>query len=238
MEIHPGSHMTDLSLKPTGGDGLSTVGNPTAVRYGLLPCRACGLLCAPARLPDACCCPRCGARLHSRKPNSIARTWAFLIAAYILYIPANLLPIMETRSLFSDQGDTIMSGVVFLWISGSWPLALLVFFASIVIPMLKLIALTILTISVQRKSAWQPHQRASLYRFVEQIGRWSMLDIYVVTLLVALVQLKSFAAIQAGPGAIAFGSVVVLTLLSANSFDPRFIWDFVKTDDDRRPDTA
>ncbi len=131
-----------------------------------------------------------------------------------------------------------MSGVVFLWISGSWPLALLVFFASIVIPMLKLIALTILTISVQRKSAWQPHQRASLYRFVEQIGRWSMLDIYVVTLLVALVQLKSFAAIQAGPGAIAFGSVVVLTLLSANSFDPRFIWDFVKTDDDRRPDTA
>jgi paraquat-inducible protein A len=170
-----------------------------------------------------------------RKPNSIARTWAFLIAAYILYIPANLMPIMETRSLFGDQGDTIMSGVVYLWLSGSWPLALLVFCASIVVPMLKLLSLTMLAISVQRRSAWQPHQRASLYRFVDLVGRWSMLDIYVVTLLVALVQLKSFAAIQAGPGAIAFGAVVVLTLLSANSFDPRFIWDFVKINDDRPP---
>jgi paraquat-inducible protein A len=207
----------------------------TALGRGLLSCSACGLLCAPGKKADACHCPRCGARLSLRKPNSIARTWAFLIAAYILYIPANLLPIMETRSLFGDQGDTIMSGVVFLWVSGSWPLALVVFFASIVIPMLKLLSLTILTISVQRKSNWQPHQRASLYRFVDLVGRWSMLDIYVVTLLVALVQLKSFAAIQAGPGAIAFGAVVVLTLFSANSFDPRFIWDFSKTDDDRPP---
>lgn len=230
--------MSGPSWKLLGGDRYATVKSPTAVRRGLLPCRACGLLCAPARQGGACCCPRCGARLHSRKPNSISRTWAFLIAAYILYIPANLLPIMETRSLFSEQGDTIMSGVVFLWISGSWPLALVVFSASIVIPMLKLIALTVLTISVQRKSVWQPHQRASLYRVVGLVGRWSMLDIYVVTLLVALVQLKSFGVIHAGPGAIAFGSVVVLTLLSAKSFDPRYIWDFVKTDDDRQPHSA
>lgn len=208
-------------------------GKTTALRLGLLSCSACGLLCAPAKKAGVSHCPRCGARLHLRKPNSISRTWAFLIAAYILYIPANLLPIMETRSLFGDQGDTIMSGVVFLWLSGSWPLALLVFCASIVIPMLKLLSLTMLAISVQRKSSWQPHQRASLYRFVDLVGRWSMLDIYVVTLLVALVQLKTFAAIQAGPGAIAFGAVVVLTLLSANSFDPRFIWDFVKSNDDR-----
>jgi len=193
------------------------------------------LLCAPSKNADANHCPRCGARVHLRKPNSIARTWAFLIAAYILYIPANLLPIMETRSLFGDQGDTIMSGIVYLWLAGSWPLALVVFCASIVVPMLKLLSLTMLAISVQRRSSWQPQQRASLYRFVDLVGRWSMLDIYVVTLLVALVQLKSFAAIQAGPGAVAFGAVVVLTLLSANSFDPRFIWDFVKTDDDRPP---
>jgi len=210
-------------------------GHSTALHCGLLSCSACGLLCAPSHLAGACRCPRCGARLYLRKPNSIARTWAFLIAAYILYIPANLMPIMETRSLFGDQGDTIMSGVVYLWLSGSWPLALLVFCASIVVPMLKLLSLTMLAISVQRRSAWQPHQRASLYRFVDLVGRWSMLDIYVVTLLVALVQLKSFAAIQAGPGAIAFGAVVVLTLLSANSFDPRFIWDFVKINDDRPP---
>jgi len=210
----------------------------TAARRGLMSCGACGLLCAPPKAGGNCHCPRCGAAVHVRKPHSISRTWAFLIAAYILYIPANLLPIMETRSLFGAQGDTIMSGVVFLWVSGSWPLALLVFFASIVIPMLKLLALTILTISVQRKSNWQPHQRASLYRFVELVGRWSMLDIYVATLLVALVQFKSFATIQAGPGAVAFGAVVVLTLLSANSFDPRYIWDFVKTDDDRSPHTA
>lgn len=213
-------------------DQIASTGNRTAAHYGLLPCHACSLLCAPASQPGANCCPRCGSRLHSRKPNSIARTWAFLLAAYVLYIPANLLPIMETRSLFSDQDDTIMSGVVFLWLAGSWPLALLVFMASIVIPMLKLIALTALTISVQRKSVWHPLQRATIFRIVEFVGRWSMLDIYVVTLLVALVQLKAFASVQAGPGAIAFGAVVVLTLFSANSFDPRLIWDFVKTDND------
>jgi paraquat-inducible protein A len=232
------SDATSELVQPQSAIIIAANGNFTASRYGLLSCRACGLVCAPVKNAEACNCPRCGSALHTRKPNSIARTWAFLIAAYILYIPANLMPMMETRSLFGDQEDTIMSGVVFLWISGSWPLALLVFCASIVIPMLKLLSLTILTISVQRKSSWQPHQRASLYRFVDLVGRWSMLDIYVVTLLVALVQLKSFAAIHAGPGAIAFGAVVVLTLLSANSFDPRFIWDFVKTSDDRSPQSS
>lgn len=227
--------MSKVSSTASNSEGIAEDENPTALRYGLLSCSACGLLCAPARKAGVCHCPRCGARLHLRKPNSIARTWAFLIAAYILYIPANLLPIMETRSLFGEQGDTIMSGVVFLWLSGSWPLALVVFCASIVVPMLKLLSLTMLVVSVQRRSSWQPRQRAALYRFVDLVGRWSMLDIYVVTLLVALVQLKTFAAIQAGPGAIAFGAVVVLTLLSANSFDPRFIWDFVKTNDDRPP---
>lgn len=206
----------------------------TAAHCGLLPCMACGLLCAPAKSGEAGCCPRCGSQLHARKPNSIARTWAFLVAAYILYIPANLLPIMETRTLIGpEQDDTIMSGIVYLWVGGQWPLAILVFFASIVIPMLKLVALSLLTISVQRRSDWQPHQRAQLYRFVDLVGRWSMLDVYVAALLVTLVQFQSFATILAGPGALAFGAVVVLTLLAANSFDPRYIWDYVKTDDDR-----
>lgn len=217
----------------------------TAAQSGLFSCHACGLLSAPPKgalgARQSACCPRCEAPLHLRKPDSIRRTWAFLAAAYILYIPANLLPIMITSELFSlPQSDTIMSGIVYLWLNGNWPLAILVFFASIVIPLLKLVALTILTVSVQRKSNWQPHQRAQLYRFVDLVGRWSMLDIYVATLLVALVQFKSFALVQIGPGAVAFGAVVVLTLMAANSFDPRFIWDFVKSDnrDDRKHHTA
>jgi paraquat-inducible protein A len=155
----------------------------------------------------------------------VARTWALLIAAYILYIPANLLPIMETSSLFGSEKDTIMRGVVFLWHSGSWDLALVVFIASIMVPLLKLIALTLLLISVQRRSKWKPVQRTRLYRMVELVGRWSMLDIYVVTVLAALVQLGSLATITAGPAALAFGAVVVLTMFAAMQFDPRLIWD-------------
>ncbi len=160
-----------------------------------------------------------------RKPNSVARTWALLIAAYILYIPANVLPIMKTSTLLSSQDDTIMSGVIFLWTSGSWPLALLVFFASVTVPLLKLISMTVLVASSQRRSTWQPMQRLRLYRLVEFVGRWSMMDIYVVTILVALVQMQTLAAIQPGPGAVAFGAVVVLTMSAALTFDPRSIWD-------------
>lgn len=203
----------------------------TAASAGYLLCEPCGLLCTPVRGGGHC--PRCAAALHRRKPDSIMRTWAFLIAAYLLYIPANLLPIMETRSLFGMQDDTIMSGVVFLWLSGSWPLALLVFVASIVVPLFKLLALSALVLSVQRRSSLRPIQRTRLYRLIEIIGRWSMLDIYVVALLVALVQLKSFAAIAAGPGAVAFGAVVVLTLMASKCFDPRLIWDSVETNVER-----
>jgi len=138
------------------------------------------------------------------------------------------LPVMNTSSLFGSERDTIMSGVVYLWVSGDAPLALLVFFASITVPVLKLLALVVLLVSVQRRSTWQPQQRAKLYRLVEFVGRWSMLDIYVVTLMAALVQLQSLATITAGPGAVAFGAVVVLTMFAALSFDPRLIWDPVK----------
>jgi paraquat-inducible protein A len=197
----------------------------TAAARGLLSCHVCGLLSRGGHGGRTLHCPRCSAPLHVRKPNSVARSWAFLIAAYILYIPANVLPIMKTSSLFGAQADTIMSGIIYLWHSGSWDLALVVFTASIMVPLLKLIALTLLLISVQRRSTWQPMQRAKLYRVVELVGRWSMLDIYVVAILTALVQIGALATINAGPGALAFGAVVVLTMFSAMEFDPRLIWD-------------
>ena len=192
----------------------------TAASLGLLSCHTCALLS-----PGGARCRRCGSPLHTRKPDSISRAWAFLIASVALYIPANVLPIMETSSLFGAQRDTIMSGVVFLWKTGSWHLALIVFIASMLVPLLKMLAIGVLLVSVQRRWTWQPEQRIRLYRIVELIGRWSMLDIYVVALLATLVQLRGFASITAGPGAIAFGAVVVLTMLSGLAFDPRLIWD-------------
>lgn len=192
----------------------------TAASLGLLSCHTCALLS-----PGGARCRRCGSPLHTRKPDSISRAWAFLIASVALYIPANVLPIMETSSLFGAQRDTIMSGVVFLWKTGSWHLALIVFIASVLVPLLKMLAIGVLLVSVQRRWTWQPEQRIRLYRIVELIGRWSILDIYVVALLATLVQLRGFASIAAGPGAIAFGAVVVLTMLSGLAFDPRLIWD-------------
>jgi paraquat-inducible protein A len=141
------------------------------------------------------------------------------------------LPVTDTRSVFGDQADTILSGVVFLWTSGSWPLAVIVFVASILVPMLKIIALIFLLLSVQLRSTWQPLQRMRLYRLLEFVGRWSMLDIYVITFLVALVQLRAVATIKAGPAAVAFGAVVVLTMCATMSFDPRLIWDPLENDD-------
>ncbi|MCX4144298.1 MULTISPECIES: paraquat-inducible protein A [Paraburkholderia] len=197
----------------------------TALRCGMLSCHSCGLLVKSTAHVHGAACPRCGAHLHARKPDSIARTWAFLIAAIVMYIPANALPVMNTSSLFGSEKDTIMSGVVYLWTSGSWPLAVVVFIASVAVPMLKILALIYLVISTQRRSVMLLQQRTRIYRLVELVGRWSMLDIYVITILVALVQFNALATIQAGPAAVAFGSVVVLTMFAAMSFDPRLIWD-------------
>lgn len=192
---------------------------------GLCSCQACGLISRPEDASGTARCPRCDARIHIRKPGCVSRCWALLIAAYILYLPANLLIIMETGSLINYRKDTIMSGVVHLWNTGSWTIAAIVFIASILVPLFKLIALTLLLVSVQRRSTRLPMTRTKLYRLVELVGRWSMLDIYVVTILAALVQISSLATVRAGPGAIAFGAVVVLTMLAAIQFDPRLIWD-------------
>jgi paraquat-inducible protein A len=198
---------------------------PTAGRLGFYSCHTCNLLTKSMSGVHHPQCPRCGSPLHFRKPDSIARTWALLIASYILFIPANVLPIMHTSSLFGAQSDTILSGVVYLWTSGSWHLAVIVFVASILVPGAKLVALTVLVVSVQRGSTWDPLQRTKMYRIVELVGRWSMLDIFVVAMLVALVQLHALATIRAGAGAVAFGAVVVVTMFAAMAFDPRLIWD-------------
>ena len=204
----------------------------TAADKGLMVCRTCGALCRRVRFSPQTRCPRCFDTVQFRKRDSIGRTWAFLFAALILYIPANLLPVTETRTVFGSQQDTIMSGVVLFWTTGSPFIASVVFAASVMIPMLKCIALTLLTITAQRRSCWRPQQRAKLYRLIERIGRWSMLDVFVVTIVVALLHIGSLATIHAGPGAAAFGAVVVLTMLASKSFDPRLIWDPVETSHD------
>ena len=197
----------------------------TARKAGLIACHSCHFLCAQGNRSADRICPRCGAGLHDRKPNSIARTWALLLAAILFYIPANLLPITVVISLGKAQSDTIMSGVIYFVHSGMWPIALVIFVASVFVPLLKLLILIYLLISVQRKSTWRQKDRTKLYRITEIIGRWSMVDIFVVTILVALVHLGGLATIHAGPGAIFFGAVVVITIFAAMSFDPRLIWD-------------
>lgn len=200
----------------------------TARKAGLIACSVCHLLCPaapPERTARAAKCPRCGATLHSRKPDSIARTWALVIAACIFYIPANVLPMTTVMSLGQAQSDTIMSGVIYFVQSGSWPIALVIFIASIFVPLVKLFILAYLLISVQLRSHYRPEDRTRLYLITEAVGRWSMLDIFVVTILVALVNLGALATIQAGPAALHFAAVVVITMVAAMSFDPRLIWD-------------
>lgn len=198
----------------------------TARAASLATCHECGKL---ARMPNAHArglrCSRCGAPVHSRKPQSLQRTWALVIAASICYVPANLFPVMTVTSLGKAQSDTIMSGVVYFVEHGDWPLALVIFTASIFVPLMKLALLTFLLISVQRRSTWRPVERTRMYKLTEAIGRWSMVDIYVITILVALVRLGNLATIEASAGAVFFGAVVVLTIFAAESFDPRIIWD-------------
>jgi paraquat-inducible protein A len=197
---------------------------------GLAACSYCGLVCRTSAAKSLC--PRCGGSLHSRNIDSLSRCSAFLIAAAILYIPANLLPVMETSSLFGAEKDTILNGIVYFWSSGSQGLAALIFFVSILVPMLKLGTLSTLVWSVHRRSSSHRHERATLFRVVELFGRWSMLDVFVVALMVGLVHFRGLAVIEAGPGAAAFGAVVVLTMLASRSFDPRLIWDHVEESDD------
>ncbi len=202
----------------------------TAAAASLLSCHSCNLLSkmSGSHGHSHALCPRCGAPLHQRKTNSLTRTWALVIAAFIFYIPANVLPITVVISLGKTQADTIMSGVIYFMLTGMWPIALVIFVASVAVPLLKLFVLAFLLISVQRKSRWRPEDRTRLYRIAEAVGRWSMVDIFVVTILVALVKLGGLATIDAGPAASYFAAVVVTTMFAAMSFDPRLIWDVME----------
>ena len=205
---------------------MSAVGPAlTAARAGLVSCEACHLLSRPASAEAPGYCRRCGEKLESRQHASIEMTWALVIAAAICYIPANALPVFTTITLGEEEPDTILSGVAFLYTSGSWPLALIVLIASVMIPLGKLVALAYLLITVQRGSIANSQERTRLYRIVEFIGRWSMLDVFVAAFTVALVQLQPLTSVEPGAGVLFFAAVVVLTMLAAEVFDPRLIWD-------------
>jgi len=197
----------------------------TAAEAGLISCETCSLLSRPVAVEEPGYCPRCGEELVWRRHNSIQYTWALVIAAAICFIPANILPVLSTTTLGSADSDTIMGGVVFLYTSGSWPLALIVLVASVMVPMGKLVALIYLLITVQKGSIGSSRERTRLFRMVEFIGRWSMLDVFVDTFTVALVQLQPLMSVEPGPGVLFFAAVVVLTMIAAESFDPRLIWD-------------
>ncbi|MGV8887398.1 MAG: paraquat-inducible protein A [Pseudomonas sp.] len=203
-----------------------------AIDAGILICTECHELNKQEADTNKQVCTRCGALVHARRPNSVTRTWALLVTAAVLYIPANLLPIMTVSSLGQGDPSTIMSGVIQLVQHGMIPIAAVVFIASILVPTFKLVGIALLLFSVQRRQPLSARQRIWMYRFIEFIGRWSMLDIFVIAILVAVVNFGRLASVEANLGAIAFASVVILTMLAAVTFDPRLIWDNTESDDD------
>lgn len=201
---------------------------PRASQLQVIACHACGLVLED-RFAGHGRCPRCGASLHRRRPNSIARSWALLIAGMIFYIPANLLPVMYTSLLGSGSDSTILQGVVEFWHGGSYGIALVIFVASVAVPCSKFLILGLLLLTVQRRSTWARRERARLYRLVEVVGYWSMLDVLVVAIVAALVKFQALSDIEPRSGILFFGMVVILTMLSAMQFDPRLIWDSEET---------
>ncbi|VVN40584.1 paraquat-inducible protein A [Pseudomonas fluorescens] len=196
---------------------------PVASELNLCLCHSCGLACDMTGEPHEC--ERCGAPLHRRKTNSLTRTWAYLLTSLVFYIPANLLPVMNTKMVGNGADSTIMGGVLDFWQHGAWDIALIIFIASIAVPGIKFVALTLLLVTVQRDSLWARKERSKMFRLVELIGYWSMLDVIVVALVASLVKFQALADIEPRAGILFFGLVVVFTMLSAMSFDPRLIWD-------------
>lgn len=170
-------------------------------------------------------CPRCGSRLASRIPSSVSHTWAFVITGFLLLIPANICPITQIIRFGAGDPDTIMSGVMGLVKSGMIPIAVIIFLASVVVPLFKLIGLSFLLLCIHFKWTFSPFHCTLMYRFIALIGRWSMLDLFMISILAALVDLGTVSSVIPGVGATAFAAVVVVTLLASISFDPRLIWD-------------
>jgi paraquat-inducible protein A len=198
----------------------------TAAAQGLATCHTC-VKVAPASLHH---CPRCGASIHLRMTDSLARTMALVLTACILYIPANILPIMTTDQLGSVEPSTILGGVILLWDLGSYPIAAVIFIASVMVPTGKMASIMYLCWTVSREQKTRAQQRTVMYRITEFVGRWSMVDVFVVAILVALIQLGGLLSIQPGAAALAFSGVVMITMLAAESFDPRLIWDIQQAD--------
>jgi paraquat-inducible protein A len=198
--------------------------NLSAMKQGIAGCHTCGLAVKMDNQAEAEC-PRCGSEVHYRKQNSISRAWAFLIAAFVMYIPANSEPMMRTTALGNTEGDTIISGVLYFLAHGEWYLAVVIFAASVMLPLLKIIAIGYLLVSIQRGERVRRYQRSNLYKLAEILGKWSMLDIFVVALMVALIQLGNLTAIHPGAACIAFASVVILTMFAEMALDPKLIWD-------------
>jgi paraquat-inducible protein A len=221
-------HWADSGARPPDAGNQTDAMSPSgqrAMRQGLHSCDGCGLLSSPAPGADEGRCPRCDAALAFRKPASFQRTWAYLIAAAICYVPANVLPVLTTTTATGTESDTILQGVVLLWSPTGWPLSVIVLVASIMIPSAKILALAHLLFTAQRGSVKHHAQHVRLYRMVEFIGRWSMVDVFVDTFTAALIQLQPLMSVEPGPGLIFFAAVVVLTMLAVESFDPRLIWD-------------
>ncbi len=191
------------------------------INQGLASCH----ICEKVSPISAASCPRCGGHLHMRKADSVNRTMALMIAAAVLYVPANLLPILTIRELGIPRENTIISGLIEFWEMGSYPIAIVIFTASILIPLLKIFALLWLCGAAKGMIPYSAKMLGKVYWVTELLGRWSMVDIFVVAILVAMVQLGNYMTVTPGPGALAFAGVVILTMFAAMSFDPRLLWD-------------
>ena len=211
-----------LAGEPLAPRGVRT--GETAAPQKVTGCPTCGLI-NRLTADGHGQCRRCGERLHARLPHSLQRTWALLAASVVMYIPANVYPIMNTTTMGQTSPSTIIGGVVELWQMGDWPVATVIFVASVIVPVGKILALAWLCLMINRSDELSNATRTMLYRITEFIGRWSMIDVFVVAMLVALIRAGALMSITPGPAALAFGAVVVLTMLAAMTFDPRLIWD-------------
>ena len=194
---------------------------PRGLELGLAGCHVCEKVSPVAEVR----CSRCGTHLHLRKPDSITRTMALLIAAAVMYVPANMLPILTSRELGISTESTIIAGMVEFWSTGAYPIAIVIFTASILIPLLKIVALLWLCAAAKGLVPHSAKLLGKVYWVTELLGRWSMVDIFVVSILVAMVQLGNYMVITPEPGALAFAGVVMLTMFAAMSFDPKLLWD-------------
>ena len=230
MERHGEESAPDTDDAEISKCGAETM---TAMEAGLISCHICHRLTVrpESGRDSSLCCPLCGARLHSRKPDSIARTWALMLTAGLLFVPANFLPIMRVDYLGRPDASTIIDGILHFFRDGSYAVGLIILSASILVPLFKISGLLIILLTIRFKRGIFLKQQAKMFRFIEFIGRWSMLDIFVIAILSVLVRFGFFSSIQAAPAATYFCMVVITTMLAAHTFDPRLLWDNCREND-------